>query len=42
MVYRNIWLDRKHALKFRYSANMLNINPRGFDRAQYFLIHGGI
>ena len=38
IVYRDIWL-RNTYYTFCYSANVLNIKPRGFDRVQYYLIH---
>ena len=33
IVYRNKWLG--NTINFRYSANILKIKSRGFDRAQY-------
>ena len=35
--YRNIWLGNTY-----YSANMLNIRSRGFDRVQCYFVYGGI
>ena len=30
---------RKHYYNLRYSANMLKIRSRGFDRAQYYNVN---
>ena len=38
IVYKNIWLGNRYC-NFRYSANMLKIRSRGFDRPQYCLIY---
>ena len=35
IVYRN--MVRKHCYNFRYSANMLKVRSRGFDRAHVLL-----
>ena len=34
IVYRKTWLGNMY-FNFNYSANMLNIGSRGFNRAQY-------
>ena len=39
-LFRNKGLGKTYN-NFCYSANMLNIRSRGFNRAQYYLIYGG-